>query len=155
MKKIITVLSALSLLLAGTGCIKDTGCQDKTLASEAGAIATYATSHSINGTTHSSGIYYEIITVGIGPNATIMDNVKVKYTGKFLDDTVFDSDNGTPVTLQVGGTIPGWQIALQQLKEGGKIRVLIPSTLAYGCAGRTGIPGNSILYFDIELIDIL
>jgi FKBP-type peptidyl-prolyl cis-trans isomerase FkpA len=155
MKKLIVALAALPLLISGTSCIKDTGCQDKTIQSEVAPMQAYATANGMNGITHSSGIYYEITTPGTGPNAAFDKTVTVRYTGKFLDNTIFQTEQGTPVTVQVGGVIPGWQVALQLLNEGGKMRVLIPSALGYGCSGKGSIPGNAVLYFDIELVDIL
>jgi FKBP-type peptidyl-prolyl cis-trans isomerase FkpA len=155
MKKIVLVLSALGLLFSGTSCLKDNECQDKTIQSEAGAMSSYAASNGITGVTHSSGIYYQITTTGTGPNPTLASSVSIRYTGKLLDGTTFDSQTGAPVTMQVGGTIPGFQLALQLLQEGGTIKVLIPSALAYGCEGNGPIPGNSVLYFEIQLVDIL
>ncbi|HEV7780727.1 MAG TPA: FKBP-type peptidyl-prolyl cis-trans isomerase [Chitinophagaceae bacterium] len=155
MKKIIVVLAALPLLLTGTACIKETGCQNKTIQSETGAMTAFAAANSINGTTHSTGLIYEITQAGTGANALPTSNVKVRYTGKYLDGNAFETVQVTPAEVRVDGTIPGWQIALQLLNEGAKIKVIIPSALAYGCGGKAPIPGNTILYFEIELVDIL
>lgn len=154
MKKLVVAFSTLTLFFTGAGCIKDSGCRNQTIQSETGAMATYAAANGMTPITHSSGVVYQVTVAGTGPNATQTDNVKVNYTGKFMDGAVFETST-TPVTFRVDGTIPGWQVALQQLREGGKIRVIIPSSLAYGCEGRGSIPSSAILYFDIELLDIL
>jgi FKBP-type peptidyl-prolyl cis-trans isomerase FkpA len=155
MKRAILILSVSGLLFSGIGCIKNGDCQDKTIQSEQAAILAYASANSIAGTAHSSGIYYQIISTGSGPTPSLTSQVSVRYTGKLLDGTVFDSQTGTPVSFQLGATIPGWQIALQQIQKGGQIKVIIPSALAYKCGGYGSIPGNSILYFDIQLVDVL
>lgn len=155
MRKIALVLLALPLLFSTTGCIKDNGCQDRTIQSEQGAIDAYVAANSITPTTHSSGIVYQITTVGTGVSPTITSTVAVRYVGKLLDGTVFDSQTGTPVQFQVGGTVPGFQLGLQLLKEGGTMKLLIPSSLAYGCTGNGPVPGNAIVYFEIELVDVI
>ena len=155
MKKLLLVLSALPLLLSGVSCGKDNDCTDKTIASEAGTITAYAAANNIIGTTHASGIYYQITNPGTGTAPTISSDCKIQYMGKLLDGTVFAPQTTTPVTVQVAGTIPGFQVALQLLKEGGTIKVIIPSALAYGCAGSGSIPSSAILYFEIELIDVI
>ncbi|MGB3162737.1 MAG: FKBP-type peptidyl-prolyl cis-trans isomerase [Chitinophagaceae bacterium] len=55
----------------------------------------------------------------------------------------------------MGGTIPGFQIGLQLIQKGGVIKMIIPSSLAYGCSGQGTIAGNSILFFEVELVDVL
>lgn len=155
MKKILLMLSVCSLLFSGSGCIKDDGCQNKTVQSEQAAILAYATANSITATAHSSGLYYQITNPGSGPTPSLTSRVSVRYTGKLLDGTVFDAQTGTPVTFTLGGVINGWQLGLQLLQEGGTIKLIVPSSLAYGCGGQGTIPGNAILYFEIQLVDVL
>jgi FKBP-type peptidyl-prolyl cis-trans isomerase FkpA len=143
------------VLFSGTACLKDNGCQNKTVQSEQAAITAYATANTITGTSHSSGVYYQVTTAGSGPTPTLTSQVSIRYTGKLLDGTVFDSQTGSPVTFGLGGTIPGFQIGLQLVQKGGVIKMIIPSSLAYGCSGTTGIPGNSILFFEVQLVDVL
>lgn len=158
MKKTISILF-LSLLLTGAGsCIKDTGCQDKTLISEQAAITGYATANGITATAHSSGIYYEIINPGSGATANLNSTVKVNYVGKYVSNgTIFDQTTVAtgPVSFVLGGVIPGWQLGIPLIQKGGSIKLIIPSSLAYGCSGRSPIPSNAILYFEIELLDVL
>jgi FKBP-type peptidyl-prolyl cis-trans isomerase len=155
MKKTINIF-LLAILLNGAGsCIKDKGCQDKTVQSEQATIEAYATTNSINAVAHSSGMYYEITNAGSGASPTPYSTVKVTYTGKLLDGTVFDSQIGAGVTFPLGQAIYGWQLGLPLIHKGGSIKLIIPSSLAYGCGGKSPIPGNAILYFDIQLVDVL
>ncbi len=106
-----------------------------------------------------SGLQYEVIEMGTGPKPTEADQVKVHYTGRLLDGTVFDSsvDRGEPITFPLGQVIPGWVEGLQLMPVGSKFKFHIPSDLAYGSGGAPGgtIPPNSVLVFDVELLDIV
>lgn len=102
------------------------------------------------------GVYYQITDPGTG---TVVPNnnsiVTVKYTGRLLDGTVFDSTKtDSTYTNYLGNLIVGWRIGIRKIKSGGKIRLIIPSGYAYGSAAPGTIPSNSILDFDIELKDV-
>ena len=155
MKKTCFIVLISSLLFIGTGCLKDNSCQNKTVQSEQAAITAYASANGIVGISHSSGVYYQVTTPGSGPTPTTSSQVSIRYTGKLLNGTVFDSQTGTPVTFGLGGTIPGFQIGLQLIQKGAVIKMVIPSSLAYGCAGSSSIPGSSILFFEVQLVDVL
>jgi len=108
--------------------------------------------------TLASGLEYKILTPGTGKSPKATDRVKVHYTGTLIDGKKFDSsyDRDQPATFGVNQVIPGWTEALQLMKEGGKWQLAIPSDLAYGPNGRPGtIPGNSVLLFDVELLEVL
>jgi FKBP-type peptidyl-prolyl cis-trans isomerase FkpA len=104
-----------------------------------------------------SGLYYVPQVEGAGASPAAGDNVKVHYTGKFLDGKEFDSskNQGKPLDLQVGAgmVIPGWEEGIMLMKKGEKGLLLIPSGLAYGPEAYGPIPGNSVLQFEMELID--
>lgn len=105
-----------------------------------------------------SGLQYEVLVEGDGPMPEAKDQVKVHYTGKLIDGTVFDSsvERGEPATFGVTQVIPGWVEALQMMKQGAKWRVFIPSDLAYGPQGAGGVIGpNSTLIFDVELLEVI
>ena len=106
-----------------------------------------------------SGLQYEIIENGNGPKPTETDRVKVLYTGKLIDGTVFDSTSdrdNEPAQFGLRGVIKGWTEALQLMPVGSKWRIYIPADLAYGeRGGGDKIPGNSVLIFDIELLEIV
>lgn len=109
--------------------------------------------------TTASGLQYEVLQEGDGktkPKAT--DVVQVKYTGKLLDGTVFDStdkNGGAPMDINLGGVIKGWTEGIQLMSKGSKYRFYIPSDLAYGDQGAGGaIPGGATIIFDVELVSI-
>jgi len=106
--------------------------------------------------TTASGLQYTVEKEGAGATPTRNDEVKVHYTGTLLNGEKFDSsvDRGQPAEFPVGGVIPGWTEALMLMKEGSKYKLVIPSDLAYGPAGRPGIPPNSVLLFDVELLEV-
>ena len=128
----------------------------KTVQSEEGVITAYATANGISATAHSSGLYYQVTNPGSGATPSSGSKVFVKYTGKLLNGTVFDSQTNSSLTgFTVSGLILGWQIGLGLIKKGGSIKLIVPSSLAYGCQGSGAtIPGNSVLYFEIELVDV-
>ncbi|MEQ8303266.1 MAG: FKBP-type peptidyl-prolyl cis-trans isomerase [Cyclobacteriaceae bacterium] len=119
-----------------------------------------------------SGLRYFITEEGSGPNAAIGQEVQIHYAGYLLDGTLFDSsmesvarENGsytegrpyTPLTLNAGEgqVIAGWEEAMLLMNKGSKMKVWIPSTLAYGPRSRSAlIKENSILMFDMEMVDV-
>jgi FKBP-type peptidyl-prolyl cis-trans isomerase FklB len=104
-----------------------------------------------------SGLQYKVIKKGTGKTPTAADKVKTNYRGTLIDGKEFDSSykSGKPVEFGVKNVIKGWTEALQLMKEGGKWELYIPSNLAYGERGNRGIPGNSTLIFEIELLEIV
>lgn len=106
-----------------------------------------------------SGLEYQIIEKGKGGKKPKPgDMVTVHYTGKFTNDTVFDSSvkRGQPIkfTLGTGQVIKGWDEGIALLEVGDKAKFIIPPDLAYGSQARGPIPANSTLIFDVELIDV-
>ncbi|WP_339512961.1 FKBP-type peptidyl-prolyl cis-trans isomerase [Pseudomonas sp. RL_15y_Pfl2_60] len=107
--------------------------------------------------TTDSGLQYEIVKKADGAQPKPTDIVTVHYEGKLTDGTVFDSsiERGSPIDLPVNGVIPGWVEGLQLMHVGEKIKLYIPSDLAYGAQSPSpAIPANSVLVFDLELIGI-
>lgn len=105
-----------------------------------------------------SGLQYKVNTAGEGASPIASDQVKVHYTGKLVDGTVFDSsvDRGEPVTFPLGGVIKGWTEGLQLMKKGAKYEFTIPSDLAYGANGSgRSVPPHATLIFTVELLDII
>ncbi len=101
------------------------------------------------------GLQYLVLTNGTGPLPSASDTVTVNYRGTLIDGTEFDSSykRGQPATFPVGGVIRGWTEALQKMPVGSKWKLFIPSELAYGEQGQRGIPPNSVLIFEVELLD--
>ena len=104
-----------------------------------------------------SGIYYIIEKEGKGENPTAQSTVKTHYHGTLLNGDVFDSsvERDEPLEFPLKRVIKGWQESLPLLKVGGKGKFIIPSELAYGSRSAGPIPPNSVLIFDIELLDII
>lgn len=100
----------------------------------------------------------EDVQVGTGSAVKSGDNIEVNYTGTFLDGKKFDSsyDRGQTFSFKVGvgEVIAGWDQGILGMKIGGKRRLVVPADLAYGSSGNQGIPPNSPLIFDVELVNI-
>lgn len=105
-----------------------------------------------------SGLQFRVLTQGEGAIPARTDRVRVHYTGKLIDGTVFDSSvaRGEPAEFPVSGVIPGWIEALTLMPVGSKWELTIPHNLAYGERGAgASIPPFSTLVFDVELLEIL
>jgi FKBP-type peptidyl-prolyl cis-trans isomerase FkpA len=98
-----------------------------------------------------SGLYYVIEEPGSDDHPTIQDVVTVSYIGLFLDGSIFDV--GTDITFPLTNVIRGWQEGIPLFGKGGKGWLIVPSHLAYGNTLKPGIPPNSVLAFQVELID--
>ena len=131
----------------------DTECVPATVASEKAAMIAYCTANNITYTEHASGILYEVMAPGLSTQPTLANTVLVVYTGKFLNGTQFDA-SANPVPIALSGVIKGWQIGIPLIKKGGRIKLVIPSSLAYGCKGDRSIPANAPLYFEVTLTDV-
>jgi FKBP-type peptidyl-prolyl cis-trans isomerase len=100
----------------------------------------------------------EEIKVGEGKEVKSGDTISINYKGTLLDGTEFDSsykrNKPFETKIGVGQVIKGWDQGIIGLKEGGKRKLTIPSNLAYGAKGQGGIPANSALIFEVELMGI-
>jgi peptidyl-prolyl cis-trans isomerase A (cyclophilin A) len=109
--------------------------------------------------TTDSGLKYIMLEEGKGASPVAGQNVSVHYAGYLLDGTKFDSsyDRGEPITFPLGQgrVIKGWDEGIGLLKIGGKAKLIIPPDLAYGNRAVGPIPANSILMFEVELVDIV
>ncbi|MGV3504885.1 MAG: FKBP-type peptidyl-prolyl cis-trans isomerase N-terminal domain-containing protein [Adhaeribacter sp.] len=104
-----------------------------------------------------SGLQYQVLQEGSGATPGPTDRVTTHYHGTLIDGTVFDSsyERGQPATFPVNGVISGWTEALQQMREGAKWRLFLPSNLAYGAQGAgEDIGPHATLIFDVELISV-
>lgn len=108
----------------------------------------------IDTTGSNGGVYYQLLREGTGAAVSVDDTVTVFYKGSLLKDgSVFDQTRDKPATFPLKRLIKGWQVGLPMCKVGGKIRLVIPSGLAYTIRSRSkAIPPNSVLVFDIEVL---
>lgn len=156
MKKFVLSVLVLSMVFVNVSCGKNdtSGCQPVPVANEKAQLVAYCTANNINYTEHPSGLLYEIIMPGSGIAPATTSIVSAVYTGKFLDNTVFTTSNN-PSDFALSTVIDGWKIGLPLIKKGGRIKLIIPSALAYSCAGFPPVvPSNKPLYYDVTLADV-
>ena len=155
----------LSCILAACSKSKDVVCNynDSSVvapANEIDSVKSYLATNNITAIQHPNGFFYKINSQGNGQAiVNLCSSVEVKYTGRLTNGSVFDSTGAGTATFQLGRLIVGWQKGLPLISKGGKITLYIPPTLGYGNtdvkdAGVVIIPKNSLLIFDIELVDI-
>ena len=148
------LLLAFSFVLNSCGKTDISGCQPASIASEKNTMVAYCTSSNITYTEHSSGLLNQIIDPGTGIAPTTASTISVVYTGKLFNGTTFDA-TANPVSFPLSGVIDGWKIGIPLIKKGGRIKLIIPSALAYSCTGSgNSIPPNTPLYFDVTLTDV-
>ena len=138
------------LLLVIASCDTDTtdyGPIDKKI------IEDYLAANSLTAQSTSSGLYYIIDKPGGANHPNINSVVVAKYKGYLVDGTVFDQTTTSPASFALNAVIKGWQEGLQLIGVNGKIKLLIPSALGYGSTAKTKIPANSVLIFDVELVE--
>jgi FKBP-type peptidyl-prolyl cis-trans isomerase FkpA len=123
-------------------------------ATEITTIQNYLTAGNLTATQHSSGLFYKVINEGSGETPTLCSSVTVKYKGTLTDGTIFDQSS-TNVSFPLSNLIDGWKHGIPLIKKGGKILLYIPPSLGYGSASQSGIPGNSTLIFDIDLVGVV
>ncbi|NML21991.1 peptidylprolyl isomerase [Pseudoflavitalea sp. G-6-1-2] len=150
--RLFTLAFSMVMALALTGCSskdKKGGCT--TPAEDDAKMVKYIADNGINATKHASGLYYQIIDPGTGATPTASSTVKANYNGKFTDNKSFDAN---VASFPLNRVIKGWQIGIPLIKQGGKIKLIIPPYLGYECDDYNGIPGNSVLVFDVELLEV-
>ena len=120
-------------------------------------IKQYIADNNYNATRTSTGLYYIISDTGTGSTANAASSVKINYVGYLTNGKVFDSSQvDAPPTFVLAQLIKGWQEGIPLIREGGKIKLIVPSALGYGSSSPSSdIPKNSVLVFDIELLDVI
>jgi FKBP-type peptidyl-prolyl cis-trans isomerase len=114
-------------------------------------IEDYLAANKLTAQSTPSGLYYIITAPGADIHPNINLQVKVKYKGYLTNGNIFDQ--GT-ITYSLKQLIKGWQEGLPLIGVGGKIKLLVPSALGYGSTSPSAsIPANSVLIFDMELLD--
>lgn len=154
MRNLLLTLFAVSMLVS---CKKDNLTFQEQLDIDVEIIETHLAANNITAL-KDQNVYYVIEDEGTGSTyPTISSLVSMAYSGHVMngDGTIFDSRTATnPLKSQLSNLISGWQVGIPKFKKGGKGTLYIPSGYGYGVFGSgADIPGNSILIFDIELLD--
>ncbi len=151
MRYLFSLLSLVSLSFLS--CDKDRCNPDNNL-SDTERIEQYLTENNLSATATASGLYYIITQEGTGGHPNINSTVTVKYKGYCLKGRVFDQTQGdATATFPLKNLIDGWIEGIPLLKKGGKGTFFIPSYLGYGPYPQGDIPANSVLIFEIELVN--
>ncbi|MEI6947716.1 FKBP-type peptidyl-prolyl cis-trans isomerase [Paraflavisolibacter sp. H34] len=164
------LILAVAVIFSLAGCLKKSDnsvtctfdpCAVKAPDAEIQQVKTYIDTNGIVATQHCSGLYYTVLSEGSGKTPQTCLGVIARYKGSLTNGTVFeDQSTGEGVEFNLGYVIRGWTIGLPLVKNGGKIRLYIPPSLAYGSTARTDangnvvIPANSILIFDVEILAV-
>ncbi|RYF77488.1 MAG: FKBP-type peptidylprolyl isomerase [Cytophagaceae bacterium] len=119
---------------------------------EMASLKQYIESNNISATADSRGFYYSVKSPGSGTKPTVCSKVTVNYKGALTNGTSFDS--GNDVSFGLNQLIVGWQEGIPLIAPGGSITLYLPPSLAYGDQEQAGIPANSILVFQIDLVSI-
>lgn len=117
-------------------------------------IKKYIEEHNLNAQRSDSGLYYVIEEQGNGDKPTRTSTVTVNYKGYFLNGSTFDQSGSDGITFGLNQVIAGWTEGITYFNEGGEGMLLIPSHLGYGSQTYNGIPGGSVLLFDIKLLNV-
>lgn len=155
MKNLIFLLFACSMVLS---CDNDNNTFQEQLDIDIAIIEEYLDNNGITNALNDQGVYYVIEEEGTGSEYPVITSlVSMAYAGHVMggDGTIFDSTTAAnPLKSQLTNLIVGWRLGVPKFKKGGKGTLYIPSGYAYGEFGRgADIPPNSILIFDIELLD--
>lgn len=153
---IIIIVIIFAVLILITKSVKVSGGQETPTPSPTQTVQ--ATQEPMNNSTPSASLKIEDVKVGTGVEAVPGKRVTVTYVGTLTDGTKFDSsfDHGQPFAFNLGAgeVIKGWDEGVAGMKVGGKRKLTIPPSLGYGSANIPGIPPNSTLLFDIELVRV-
>lgn len=147
MKNIFWILSFVLIL---TSCGKYS---DEEIKSFDDTIAAYVKKNNLDMTKSDSGLYYKIHEEGEGESIKQTAMISAIYTGKLLDGTVFD-ERKEPMELTLKNLVHGWREIAYYLKPGGKATIIVPPQLGYGQQKLPQIPENSVLIFDIEIVEV-
>jgi FKBP-type peptidyl-prolyl cis-trans isomerase FkpA len=125
---------------------------------EPSKIRRYLSENDIQVAPSPSGLYFIEIKKGEGRRVHDGNTVKVHFKGFFLDGRIFDSsyEREKPITFTMGKeqVIPGWEEGISKMSKGGKVRLIVPSALAYGDQQRNNIKPYTPLIFEIEVLEV-
>lgn len=141
------------IVLFYVSCASDDSSKDYTADNEK-EILEYIANNELKAQKSGSGLYFVVDAQGSGEAPTASSNVTVAYRGYFTNGSVFDESNSEGISFNLNQVIAGWTEGITYFNEGGSGVLLIPSRLAYGNAGRSGIPSGAVLVFDIKLLSV-
>lgn len=137
------------MLMFSIGCKKSD--QDAPLPDEDAIIRSYLSSTNTDATRDRSGVYYKIMEPGAGDPVVYTSKVTVNYKGSLLNGQQFDDVSGRAIKFI--DAMQGWQVGINMIRPGGRIKLYVPSQLGYGrYVPKPEVPANSILVFDLELV---
>lgn len=169
MKKVVLGLTVLVAIVIFASCLKskDPGCPYTDRAVKAHDTITAKLRHYLDSLSipydgkDTSGVFYKVLTPGLGDTAAVCSVVTVNYKGSLLNGTIFDQTTTTPASFRVGDLITGFQKGMKYIGRGGKIAFYIPYPLGYGDqdvknpnTGAVVIPAKSHLKFEVELLEV-
>lgn len=147
------LLTLLFVSLIFSSCAKkkaeEQAAADKTI------IKNYIAANSLLANESETGLHYVIDLPGLGASCNSFSTVRVAYKGYLTNGTVFDESSEDGITFGLQSVIKGWTEGIPFFKEGGEGILLIPSALGYGANAVGTIPANSVLIFDVKLIEVL
>ena len=117
-------------------------------------ILQYISDNNLNAEATGSGLYYVVNNNGNGNFPNITSTVRVDYKGTLTDGTIFDQSSPAGVTFPLTNVIQGWQEGIPYFSEGGSGILLIPSSLGYGSQSAGSIPPNSVLIFEVSVLNV-
>tara|TARA_B110001450_G_scaffold172619_1_gene161005 strand:+ start:184 stop:570 length:387 start_codon:yes stop_codon:yes gene_type:complete len=117
-------------------------------------ILQYINDNNLNAEPTGSGLYYVLNSNGNGDFPNINSIVTVAYKGTLIDGTIFDQSDATGATFPLSNVIQGWQEGIPLFSEGGSGILLIPSAMGYGNQAVGSIPANSVLIFEVTLLNV-
>ena len=117
-------------------------------------ILQYISDNNLNAEPTGSGLYYVVNNTGNGDIPDINSIVTVAYKGTLTDGTIFDQSGTSGATFPLRNVIQGWQEGIPLFSEGGSGVLLIPSALGYGGQAVGSIPANSVLIFEVTLLNV-
>lgn len=118
-------------------------------------IVQYIADNSLTALSSASGLHWVVDSTGTGTQPNNASTVRVRYKGYLTNGAVFDESDIDGLTFPLSGVIQGWQEGIPKFREGGGGILLIPSALGYGNDEVGTIPANSVLVFDVHLIEVL
>ncbi len=137
------------LLIAGTACKKDD--PDVIAAKDRKKILSYLAEHELDYTELEAGVFVVIENEGTGGHPHENSTVRMNYEGYLLDGTPFDY--GSNAMLNLNLTVRGFRIGVMAFQKGGKGIIIVPSAMGYGQNRYGAIPRNSVLVFEVDIIN--